>query len=257
LGGQSADAVQSVRDNVGPLMYAKQFFDLQLEFAERVSALSALPFARAVLDYTNFYIRFGFGRDFDPAHAGWQEYLGGLLGAADRSAWTYRFYATRSSPVVPPGFVAMFGCFSYARLSNDRIRLHFHDADRDGRSPLGSDRRDRRVAELAALFADVKHLANDTLRVVGASWLYNIPAYRYLFPESYLATAHPIHGRFRHMPLWGQFMNRGGEVRENMAREFRERLRRHSGLEGLDQCFPLQVLSLEASVRDFYRFYRL
>jgi hypothetical protein len=244
-------------DNDGPAMYAKQFFDLQLEFAERVSALSALPFARAVLDYTNFYIRFGFGRDFDPAHAGWQEYVAGLLCTADRSAWTHRFYATRSYPVAPPGLVATFGCFSYARLSNERIRLHFHDADKDGRSPLGSERRDRRVAELAALFADTKHLANDTLRVVGASWLYNIPAYRRLFPESYLATAHTLQGGFRHMPLWGQFMNRYGEVRESMAHEFRERLRRLSSLEGLDQCFPFQVLSLEASVRDFYRFYSL
>lgn len=44
-------------------MYAKAFFDLQLEFAETVSALSGLPLARTVLEYTNFYIRFGFGRD--------------------------------------------------------------------------------------------------------------------------------------------------------------------------------------------------
>jgi hypothetical protein len=50
-------------------------------------------------------------------------------------------------------------------------------------------------------------------------------------------------------------VNRYGEVRENMAREFRERLRRQSSLEGLDQSFPFQVLSLEASVRDFYRSY--
>ena len=59
------------------------------------------------------------------------------------------------------------------------------------------------------------------------------------------------------MPLWGQFMNRCGEVREDMAREFRERLGRQSGLEGLDECFPFQVLSPEASTRDFYRFYRV
>lgn len=40
---------------------AKAFLDLQLQFAERVTAPSGLPLARALLEYTN--------RDFDPAHA--------------------------------------------------------------------------------------------------------------------------------------------------------------------------------------------
>ena len=50
-------------------------------------------------------------------------------------------------------------------------------------------------------------------------------------------------------------MNRHGQIRESMARPFRERLRRQSSLEGLDECFPLPVLSLEAPARDFYEFY--
>lgn len=127
--------------------------------------MSVLPFARAVLEYTNFYIRFGFGRDFDPTPSRWQEYLAGLLGTDDRPDWTYRFYMTRSYPVAPPGLVATFGCFSYARLSSDRIRLHLQDGDRDGRSLLATERRDRRVAELAALFADVKRITKDAVLV--------------------------------------------------------------------------------------------
>jgi hypothetical protein len=236
-------------------VYAKEFFDLQLEFAERVSALSGLPFARAVLEYTNLYIRFGCGRDFDPTHSRWQEYLAGLSNADDRHNWTYRFYVTRSEPVVPPGLVATFGCLSYARLTGDRIRLHFHDGDGDDRSLLATERCDRRRAELASLFADVKRTTRDPARVVGASWLYNLAVYRRLFPESYLATAHAIPHRFRHMPLWGQFMKRDGGVREDRARQFQERLGRQSSLEGLDRCFPFQVLKLEAPVADFYRFY--
>jgi hypothetical protein len=236
-------------------MYAKAFFDLQLEFAETVSALSRLPFTRTVLEYTNFYIRFGLGRDFDPVHPIWQEYLAGLQETNDHQKWTYRFYVTRSHPVAPPGLVATFGCFSYARLSSDRIRLHFQDAERNGLSPLGTECRDRRLAELAALFANVKQTVGKPIRVVGASWLYNVAAYRRLFPESYLATARVIQHRFRHMPLWGQFVNRHGDVRENMARQFRERLGRQSSLEHLDDCFPLQLLSLEAPVFEFYDFY--
>ncbi len=236
------------------MIYAKAFFELQLEFAEAVSALSRLPLARTVLEYTNFYIRFGLGRDFDATHPRWQEYLAGLRDAQDREEWTYRFYMTRPDPP-PPGVVAIFGCFSYAWLSSDRIRLHFQDAERDGLSPLAKERCDRRLGDLAALFASLRHSFRKPLRVVGASWLYNLRAYRRLFPESYLATAHVVQHRFRHMPLWGQFVTRYGEVRENIASEFRHRLRQQSSLQDLDCCFPFQVLSLEAPVVEFYDFY--
>lgn len=237
------------------MIYAKPFFDLQLDFAERIAAVAGLPFEQAVLDYTNLYIRFGFGREFSSSHPGWREYADGLRGAADRSAWTYRFYTVRSGAVEPPGLVATFGRFAYARLDRDRIRLHFLGGEEGGQSPLASGRRGQRTAELAALFADVKRRGEDTVRVVGASWLYNVEAYRALFPASYLATARPLRGRFRHMPLWGQFVNRRGEIREDAARELRARLRRLPHAEEADACFPSPLLSLEAPARDFCAFY--
>jgi hypothetical protein len=72
--------------------YARAFIDLQLHFAHKVAALSGLPRARALFEYTNLYIRFGPGRDFDPAHPTWREYLAGLGKANDHREWTYRFY---------------------------------------------------------------------------------------------------------------------------------------------------------------------
>jgi hypothetical protein len=237
------------------VIYAKAFFDLQLQFAEAVARLSGLPLARALLEYTNFYIRFGLGRAFDPAHPTWQEYLAGLQDTNDTRGWTYRFYLTRPHPMVPPDAVAAFGCCSYTRLSNERIRLHFHNGEADGRSPLGIERRGQRLEDLAALFEHVKRTARPPVRVVGRSWLYNLDAYRRLFPASYLATAHVIGHRFQYMPLWGQFVNRHGEIKESMTRQLLDRLERQSSLDGLDQCFPFQVIALEASVLDFYEFY--
>ena len=197
------------------MTYAKAFLDLQFRFAQTVTRLSGLPLARALLEYTNFYIRFGLGRAFDPSHPTWQEYLAGLQDTNDSGGWTYRFYLTRPHPMVPPDVVATFGCFSYARLSNDRIRLHFHNAETDGRSPLGTERRGQRLADLAALFEHVKRTVRQPVQVVGRSWLYNLDAYRCLFPVSYLATAHMIDHRFQYMPLWGQFVNRHGEIKED------------------------------------------
>ena len=175
--------------------------------------------------------------------------------ANDTGEWTYRFYLARPPAGAPPGIVATFGCFSYARQSEGRIRLHFGNAEPDGHSPLGIERRDRRLADLAALFGHVKRTMQAPPRVVGASWLYNLEAYRRLFPKSYLATAHVLHGRFQHMPLWGQFVNRDGTVRESVARDFLERLGRLTSLESLDECFPLPVLTAEAPARQFYEFY--
>jgi hypothetical protein len=57
------------------------------------------------------------------------------------------------------------------------------------------------------------------------------------------------------MPLWGQFLDRYGEIKESMTRQFLERLERQSNVDSLDQCFPLQVLRVEASVSEFYDFY--
>lgn len=237
------------------MIYTKAFFGLQLRFADKVTALSGLPLARALLEFTNLYVRFGLGRDFDPAHPTWREYVAGLQDTSDGLEWTYRFSLTRGAAMAAPATVATFGCFSYARLSSGRIRLHFQNAETDGRSPLGIDRLGLRLGDLAALFWHVKRTQRQPLRVVGASWLYNLDAYRRLFPASYLATAHVIHHRFQHMPLWGQFLDRSGEIKESMARQFLERLERQSSLDSLDQCFPLQVLSVEASVLEFYDFY--
>ena len=189
-------------------IYPKPFFDLQFEFAETVSAFSGLPQARALLEYTNFYIRFGLGRAFDPADPSWQEYVAGLDDTRDWRAWTYQFYLLRSRVPAPPIAVATFGCFFYARLSDERIRLHFHNAEPDGHSPLATDRRDQRMADLAALVEHARRTGRPPLRIVGASWLYNLEAYRRLFPPSYLATARVIRGRFQHMPV--------GTVRESV-----------------------------------------
>lgn len=237
------------------MIYAKAFFDLQFQFAEAAAGLAGQPLQQALLEYTNFYVRFGLGRGFDPAHPGWQEYLARLRDTHDQRDSTYRFYVERASAMAAPGVVATFGCFAYARLSDDRIRLHFENAERDESSPLAVERRGQRLADLTALFEHVKRTTREPPRVVGASWLYNLDAYRRLFPKSYLATARALHHRFRHLPLWGQFVNRRGALKEAMARQLLERLGRLARLDELDQCFPFQVLGLEAPASEFYEFY--
>jgi hypothetical protein len=81
-------------------MYAKAFFDLQLHCADKVATLSGLPFAQALFEYTNLYIRFGLGRDFDPAHPTWREYLTGVENTNDRRECGMATLPWRSSAAV-------------------------------------------------------------------------------------------------------------------------------------------------------------
>jgi hypothetical protein len=217
------------------MVYAKAFFDLQWQFADKVTAISGLPLPRVLFEYTNLYIRFGCGRDFQPTHPIWQAYLAGLQNTDDRRAWTYRFYLTRDEAMAAPPVVATFGCFSY----------------------LGVACVGQRRADLTALFGHVQRTLPTGLQVVGISWLYNLEAYRRLFPVSYIATARVLRNRFRSMPLWGQFLDRHGGLKAQMTRPFLARLAQQTCVERVHECFPLQVLTVEAPVQEFYDFYGL
>jgi hypothetical protein len=62
-------------------------------------------------------------------------------------------------------------------------------------------------------------------------------------------------GRFQHMPLWGQFLDRHGQVKVGPAQQFLECIAGALDPSRLDECFPLQVLTVEASAQAFYDLY--
>lgn len=239
------------------MKFSKGFFDLQIRFACQVAKLSGMALEQALLDYTNLYVRFGLGRDFDAGHPIWIDFVTGFLRSADRAEWTYRFFLSHELHPGPPSVVATFGCFSYAREQNERIRLHFENVEANGRAPLSVERIPSRLTELRALFEHVKRTQQGIQRAAGVSWLYNLAAYRRLFPETYLATAKIAGQRFRNMPLWGQFIDRHGSIRADAATVFIDRLSRQVVMEHLAQCFPLQPLAVEAPLSDFYKFHRI
>ena len=55
--------------------YAKEFFDLQLQFAGRVSELGSIPLQAALLDFTSLYVRFVGSRKFDGNSPVWTAYV--------------------------------------------------------------------------------------------------------------------------------------------------------------------------------------
>jgi hypothetical protein len=93
--------------------------------------------------------------------------------------------------------------------------------------------------------------------VVGGSWLYNIDAYRRLFPSEYLATARVGDAEYQFLAQWGQFLDCHGHLKAPVAQAFRYRLARATTSQDLPGCFPYPVLRLEGSIVPFYELYGL
>jgi hypothetical protein len=237
------------------MLLSQAFFDLQLTFAQRFAALSGKPLAEVLLKSSNLYIRFGLGRNFDPEAPDWQAYLQGLSQAQDLRDFTYDFYLKRAMTPSGPAVLAHFGCFSYA-LNGDTLRLHFQHADPE-QSSLAQSALTQRRTELRELFRHQKAHFPGPCQVHGVSWLYQLEAYRRLFPVAYAATARPLAARLHSMSLWGQFLNRRGGIQNKLAESFLARLQQTDKLEQVEACFPFQVLQVEAPLQIFYDEYDL
>ena len=96
----------------------------------------------------------------------------------------------------------------------------------------------------------------DAKAINGASWLYNMEAYRRLFPADYGASRTVLVGpRSMHgLSTWGQFLDYRGRAKPEIVERFvRE-------LDGLDVkepwlSFPYQVLATKAPLESFRREY--
>lgn len=236
------------------MLFPIEFFRIQLAFAARVQALAGIALEQALLEYTNFYVRFGCGREFDANHGTWRNYLDGLAHASDPCRWTYEFYLADAETRTRAPVVVTIGCFSYELQEANRVRLHFRNADTSGYSPLHVSRVEARRAEIAELFAHVRRTVAGEVQVLGTSWLYNLDAYRRLFPARY-TTSGTVVQRFRSMPLWGQFVDHAGRIKAARAEQFLKGILAKASVTQLPDAFPLQPLAVHAPAQCFYEHY--
>jgi hypothetical protein len=246
------------RNNPKPL--SKDYFGIQLRFAEAVSQKTGIALEHAVFTHTNFYARLSFGTvdDLDAERPAWREFARNLVGQRDRAGHAYEVYlgapAERPRPHLLP-----FGCFDCEPPGTDGIvRLHFKNNDRDGTSPLGTQKVAMRTAELTDMFGEIRSRYPEARTVRGSSWLYHTEEYRRLFPPSY-GDARVIvrHSRrFQGTSRWGQFLDRNGNVVAGMTARFLHNLETVDAGH-LTDAFPLPTYRTEAPVRDFYEFYRI
>lgn len=235
------------------------YFEVQLLFAEIVAERTSRPLSAACLEFTNLHRRFGLGRlDGGAPSPEWMRYAAGLERCAsrlDRLDWTVAFFAG-----APPNESAAhpFGCFSYELMEPDHVvRIHFSNRDgADGCGPLARAKADRRLGELREMFGHIRRRHPGARTVRGGSWLYNLEAYRRLFPPEYAASAfEPERVRLDGASSWGQLLDFRGFVKPAVRRALLENIE-HVDIAAPWKAFPLRALGAQGAIEPFYRFYR-
>jgi hypothetical protein len=240
----------------------RDYFDLQLRFAEAVAVTAALPLAEAVSQCTNFYRRFGLGPlQGAPIAPEWTTYTAQLMTLEThehRVAWTQAFFAQSPPERLPPG-QRQFGCFSCDPPEADgMVRMHFANRDHDGISPLSRTKITTRRQELRAMFTYVKQTYAEAQAVRGGSWLYHLEAYRRLFPPVYGDSRAVLEGisRFQGTSSWGQFLDHREGVKPALRAQFLENLKQLE-MHRLWAVFPLPACRAQAPMQAFYDFYHI
>ncbi|MEK9160448.1 MAG: hypothetical protein AAB440_00210 [Patescibacteria group bacterium] len=176
--------------------------------------------------------------------------------------YTLRAEEQPPQPYHPEGSFR-FGCFNCEYNPEEHaVTIHFQNDERDVTGPLIEEKIYRRRRELRDMFMLVRRLYPDAEVVRGNSWLYNLEAYRRLFPEKY--TAHLLletsaHVFARGQQIWGQFLDHKRHLKSDDARrEFIQNLYALGDTisdQDLMNLFPLKSYKAEGPIEDFYRMY--
>ncbi len=238
----------------------RDYFDIQLRFAEAVSQAAGLPLAQTLLECTDFHRRFGLGQPPENwVKAQWQRYSERLLtlnAPVQRLAWTQEFFAQSSAGRASAKY-HRFGCFSFELPdASGNVRIHFTNRETSGVRPLSYSQTEVRRQELGAMFAHIQQTHPHAREIHGASWLYNLEAYRRLFPPAYGDSREVLTGitRFRGTSSWGQFLDYRERVKPALRDEFLANLNTINA-DHLWRTFPLPKCGAHASIELFYDFY--
>lgn len=237
----------------------KQLLKINLEFAEKISQILNQPIDNILFDYTMLYRCFNIGRKFNINNPFWQSFLVDFKKSSNKLDLIYEVHLARQKLPLIDGINFTFGCFSFERNTGEEIRIHFNNNEVREYGPLQVSRKEFRKSELKALFSYVKKNVYKPTNVIGRSWLYNIEAYKRLFPKSYLSSVKVVspNKAYPRISLWGQFLNHRNQIKHKLIEIFLSQLKSQNTIDKLYECFPFKVLRLKSPIQNFYEFYSI
>jgi hypothetical protein len=230
----------------------EEYFSLQLSFAERYATVAQLPLGASIEHCTNLRRRMNL---WGLAGANrWNDFVARIsdpeIERRDALSLCMRWYEARPQLAT----VRSFGCFSFdSPDASGVLRIHFVPPETTSASPLACANTGARVQELCELFSHVCHEERGVLSVRGVSWLYNLEAYRRLFPRSYVMSIQAIKGplHLNGSSTWGQVLNWRQEVKPDMRDALLARMTTMTP-ETPWKVFPLQAMTATSDVAEFY-----
>lgn len=239
------------------------YFEVQLRLAGRMAELTGMALGEAAYRYTNLCRRFGQGVPvLTPPTAAWLAYAGRLEATgslADQVSHSQAMFRDATDETTPLAGQQGFGCFAFEPPKDGVVKIHFNNRDTDETGgPLASAKVGRRTAELAAMTRRIAEQHPDATAIAGRSWLYNLEAYRRLFPPDYVSTravaSGPVH--LTGTSSWGQLIDSREAIRADVRDALTANLA-HLDPETPWSVFPFRVLTAQAPVETFLRFYEV
>jgi hypothetical protein len=231
-------------------------FNLQLAFAREVGRREFLPFVDAVESYAPLIRANGLIRG--SAHMSFVE--GANEVNLDDRAYEEYLKDARTGPI-PYHEGTRFGCCSYDYNRDERaVSMHFMNVEHGTVGPLSLEKLPLRRREMGEVMRDIKRKRSDAKEVRGHSWLYNLEAYRRIFPGSYTENLVPSESPaiWRSMSSWGQFLDSELHLEAEKAELLMERLRKLPANEELSELLkpPLWLpLRAQGPISAFYEEY--
>lgn len=245
------------RDRAEQARVLDPYFEVQLRFAGRMAELTGERLGETAYRYTNLSRRLGQGTPLlEPPTTAWLAYCAELetrSDLVDQVALTRRTFLEQPEETIPLPGQRLFGCFAHEVPDEQGlVKIHFYNRDTDASGgPLAAHKAGRRRDELAAMVAHIQAAHPGATAIRGGSWLYNLDAYRRLFPADYVASRTPADSvRLTGTSTWGQLIDSSGAIRPAM----RDTLM--SNLATLDPrqpwlAFPLRALRTVAPLSSF------
>lgn len=252
-----------------------EHLELRLAFAKAVAAKQGIPLSKAIPRFTDLYRIFGLGGDPSSMPPEMLKKRKAFEAVADANAEnndklldiSYE-YAKAQEAIARDEIGVRFPPFDYEFDPDYRsvIYIHFNPmtsisrlTDEGEPSVLSREKRTEMIRQLRNMFASIKREMPDAKNIRGRSWLYNLEAYRSLFPERYIASARVTELELGATPMrgtWGQFFEKTGRLNQERTAQFLKNMETMNPIHP-QEAFPLQPLSAEAPIEEFYKFYGL